>query len=162
MSLLIALTLLPGFAPAISAADDAPMEGVDLAQVTIEQRIIIRVPMARPSGQGPERGGRPDRQMRGGPEPLEWEEHKGPKCLPMRAVRAAAITSSRGVDLILRDSSRVRAHLSRECRAEDLWSGFYLQPTADGALCADRDSVLARGGASCEIERFRRLVAEKP
>lgn len=161
MSLLIALTLLPGFA-SLPARDDLPVEGAALAQVTIEQRIIIRVPMARPSGAGPERGGRPDRTLRGAPPPLEWEEHKGPKCLPLRSVRAAAITSSRGVDLILRDSSRVRAHLARDCRAEDLWSGFYLQPTSDGALCADRDSVLARGGASCEIERFRRLVAEKP
>lgn len=166
LSLIYALSLLAAHAPAPSPVPSMPLpvspEGVDLAQVMIEQRVIIRVPMARPSGAGPKRHGRPDRPPRAMEPQIEWEEHKGPKCLPIRSIRAAAVTSARGVDLILRDGSRVRALLSRECRSADLWSGFYLQPHEDGGLCADRDSVLARGGASCEIEKFRRLAPEAP
>ncbi|MBB6123540.1 hypothetical protein [Sphingobium subterraneum] len=133
-----------------------------LAQITIEQRIIIRVPMARPSGNGPGPNVRPDRQFRAPQPAIEWNEEKGPQCVGIRMVRAASVTTSRGVDLMLRDGTRLRAHLSRECRSADLWSGFYIQPNADGNLCADRDEVLARGGQSCEIERFRKLVPEKP
>jgi hypothetical protein len=135
---------------------------VELAQITIEQRVIIRIPMARPGGAGPGMPMRPDRQYRAPPPPVEWDEEKGPKCVSIRAVRAAAVTSSQGVDLMMRDNSRLRARLSRECRSADLWAGFYIQPNPDGELCAGRDEVLARGGASCQIEKFRKLVPEKP
>jgi hypothetical protein len=56
----------------------------------------------------------------------------------------------------------LRARLDHGCRALDFYSGFYLRPAPDGNICADRDSVRARSGASCEISRFRRLVAERP
>ena len=170
MILTIALMMMPtlpdeGLQGGSDGRDVAPhrVDGETfLAQITIEQRVIIRVPMARPSGNGPGRNIRPDRQFRAPQPAIEWGEEKGPKCVGIRAVRAAAVTTSRGVDLMLRDGTRLRAHLGRECRSADLWSGFYIQPHADGDLCAGRDEVLARGGQSCEIERFRRLVPEKP
>lgn len=128
-----------------------------MAQVIIERRVIIRVPMARPSANGVvrESGDEP-------PSEPEWEEHKGPKCVPIRYLRGAAMMSRRGVDLLLRDGTRLRARISKACRPADFYSGFYVEPTSDGALCAERDALLARSGMSCPIETFRRLAAEKP
>tara|TARA_R110000782_G_scaffold78276_8_gene155402 strand:- start:58972 stop:59430 length:459 start_codon:yes stop_codon:yes gene_type:complete len=131
--------------------------GVELAQMTIEQRVIIRVPMIRrpppppmPQNVAPDDGARR----------FAWVEHKGPKCIDIEDLRAAVITSSRGVDLMLRGHKRLRALLGRECRSANLYSGFYIQPHEDGRLCAGRDRVLARSGAECEITSLRRLVAE--
>lgn len=130
-----------------------------LAQMTIEQRVIIRVPMARPPvpGPPPERFAR---EMQGDGPPVNWGERKGPKCIDINRLMAASIASSRGVDLMLRGRERIRALLGRGCRTEDLYSGFYIQPNSDGALCANRDRVLARSGADCPITSLKRLVPE--
>lgn len=116
------------------------------AQMTIEQRVIIRVPMLR----------RPPPQRAA----IEWEEHKGPKCIDLKRLRGAAVTSPRGVDLMLTGRERMRALLGRECGPADLYSGLYVQPNEDGALCAGRDRVLARSGADCPIRKLVRLVPE--
>ncbi|MBB3925083.1 hypothetical protein GGR43_000784 [Sphingobium jiangsuense] len=159
-----------GFPPAVArapaAVPAAAMPPVELAQMTIEQRVIIRVPMVRPGlpppdMQRPRRRGDPLPPAPAPPQAMKWEERKGPKCVQLAQLRAAAITSSRGVDLMLRDASRLRAHLSRECRPEALYSGFYIQPDDDGSLCAGRDRLLARSGANCTITEFKRLVPDK-
>lgn len=123
------------------------------AQTTIEQRVIIRVPMMRPPPPPPPQA----------PPPVaEWEEHKGPKCLPLRRIRAATISSPRGVDLMLRGGpERMRALLERECSPAALYSGFYIEPNEDGLLCAGRDRVLARSGADCRIRKLVRLTPEE-
>ena len=165
---LLLLAAVPADVPARQAAaagasvhEQKPSRGILFSQMRIEQRVIIRVPMirrdmpphpARPSGQLMDQGAVP---------PLEWVEHKGPKCLRIRDVRAAAITSARGVDLVLKGSERIRVRLGRECRTADLYSGFYIQPSEDGELCAERDRVLARSGADCKITAFNRLVPER-
>lgn len=128
------------------------------AQMTIERRIIIRVPMMnRPPPPPVEM----QERASGPAEDMEWVEHKGPKCVKIRQLRAASITTSRGVDLMLDDRSRLRARLGRGCGPEDLYSGFYIRPSDDGALCAGRDRVLARSGADCEITDLKKLVLEK-
>lgn len=145
----------PGGADGIIA--DGPPFSVEFAQMTIEQRVIIRVPMMRPGMPPPDER---DTRYRAEPPPppiIEWEEHKGPKCIRISQLRAAALTSSRGVDLMLNDRSRLRALLGRQCRPADLYSGFYIQPNADGSLCSGRDRVLARSGADCEITDLKRL-----
>ena len=129
-----------------------------LAQVAIEQRVIIRVPMMRRPLPPPPGHTDDERVMakRRAP-PVEWVEHSGPKCIKVAELRAAAITSSRGIDLVLENNDRLRALLDRECGTEDLYSGFYIQPSEDGALCAGRDRVLARSGADCGISGLKRL-----
>lgn len=133
-----------------------PRREFELAQMTIEQRVIIRVPMHRPM---------PPRPMnrRGADEalsPMGWVEHDGPRCVKIKRLVGAAITSRRGVDLMLRGDHRLRARLGRGCRTADLYSGFYIQPSEDGALCSGRDRVLARSGAECEITELLRLSPE--
>ncbi|HEX7784546.1 MAG TPA: hypothetical protein VF509_17230 [Sphingobium sp.] len=120
---------------------------VQLAQVTIEQRVIIRVPLAR------------QRQMQVEPS-AELQEKKGPKCLAIRSIRGATVTAKNSVDMTLLNGERYRAKLERGCRAVDFWSGFYVEATKDGSLCSGRDVIQARGGTECEIDTWRRLVAD--
>ena len=69
----------------------------------------------------------------------------------------ATLLGQDSVDLILRDSSRIRAHLERRCPALDYYYGFYVSATPDGMICADRDSIRSRVGGECQIDQFRSL-----
>lgn len=126
------------------------LAGTEYAQLTIERRIIIRVPALVNRRAGP------------APQPqVEWKEKKASRCIPMKSIAGAAITEKDSVDLILNDQKRLRARLDSDCRAADFYLGFYMEPTTDDHLCADRDVIHARSGAICEIEEFKRLVVEK-
>ncbi|PTQ12429.1 hypothetical protein CLG96_07095 [Sphingomonas oleivorans] len=121
-------------------------ERVDYAQLTIRQRVVVRVPAA---------------PMTIIPPRMQWKDKKGPRCVAMGDIAGAAVIAPRSVDLILRGGTRLRAQFARSCPALDYYSGFYVLPTADGQLCADRDAVRARSGGECEIERFRMLMPAK-
>lgn len=131
------------------ARDPLQFGRVELAQLTIEQRVIIRVPLARPSNRQP-----------APPPAVKLKEKKGPQCLAIRSIRAAGVSARSGIDLILSNGDRYRARLEKGCRAVDFWSGFYIEPTKDGSLCAERDPIQARGGTECEITAFRHLVED--
>lgn len=124
---------------ALLLAGGSENEPVILAQLTLRQQVIIRVPTRRPI-----------------PERIEWKEKNGPKCIPGGAL-AGALVSRDGVDLLLKGGRRLRAKLSR-CPPLDYDSGFYVRPGPDGRVCEDRDTIRVRSGASCEIDRFRLLV----
>jgi hypothetical protein len=129
------------------------LEPVQWAQLTIERRVIIRVPMVRkgkaPARVTPEEGD-------------DWEEKKGPRCIALRSIRGASIVVRDGVDLLLADQHRYRARLGRGCDSVGFYSGFYVEPNEDGSLCSGRDELQARNGMSCAIDSFRRLVAADP
>ena len=127
----------------------APTAGhVQLAQMSIEQRVIIRVPMVK-KGRAPARiapqAGR------------AWKEKKGPRCIALRSIRSASVVVGHGVDLLLADNHRYRARLERGCNSTGFYSGFYVEPDDDGSLCSGRDELQARSGLSCVIDSFRRL-----
>ncbi|WP_093084763.1 hypothetical protein [Sphingobium sp. AP50] len=124
-------------------------EPVQMAQLTIQQRIIIRVPMAK-KGRAPARPAPEDQQA--------WEEKKGPRCVALRSIRGASIVVGNGVDLILADNHRYRARLEKGCDSDGFYSGFYVEPDDDGSLCSGRDELQARSGLSCGIDSFRRLI----
>jgi hypothetical protein len=88
---------------------------------------------------------------------FDWDERKGPKCIPAGAIRRAMLSGSDQVDFLLADRSRVRAKFDEDCEALDFYGGFYIQPE-DDELCAHRDAIHSRMGASCRIEHFRQLV----
>lgn len=137
---------LAALALAGAGAVALPAEPERFAQVTIRERIIIRVP-TRP----PERPATPKK-------PRKWREKGGPDCVTMKLLVGASIVSADHVDLFLRTGERLRAKLERNCPAIDFYTGFYLKPTKDGQLCADRDMVRTRSGGQCEITAFKRLV----
>ena len=86
------------------------------------------------------------------------DEHKGPKCVPVAAIRRAFLSgTAAGRFHPCRSRSRIRAELDEDCPALDFYGGFYLQ-LQDDRLCAGRDIIRSRMGGSCTIERFKRLV----
>ena len=143
--LLIDLTAAAALMMAGTPGSASPIAPMQVAQVTIREQIIVRVPMRM-------------RQVApAAPSLLEWKEGKGPKCVPARSIIGASLLSPDSVDLILRNNSRVRARLSSSCPALDYYYGFYVRPSADGMICADRDTIRSRVGGQCEIRGFRSL-----
>ena len=127
-------------------ADKQPNRG-EGGTVTVHQQIIVRVsPATPPAGAGAS-------------QLVRWEEHRGPRCIPVRQILGATRLSQNSVDLVFRDRTRVRARLEGRCPALDFYSGFYLPLAPDGQICADRDSVRSRTGGECQIEQFRTLTA---
>ena len=127
-------------------AHDSAQANDDLryAQITVRQRIIIRVP----------EGDR--RVVSAGSSLIRWRESNGPRCVEARRIIGATLGGS-SVDLIMRDNSRVRARLGQRCAGLDYYRGFYVNATTDGRICADRDVIRSRMGGQCEITEFRNL-----
>jgi hypothetical protein len=138
MSFTFLLSLLPAWFAAF-----AGVQADEVRTLVVEREVIMRVPV-RPM-----------------PSRIDWEEHKGPKCIPSGSIRAAMVSNREHVDFVLFDRTRLRARLSDNCPALDFYSGFYLTPE-DGKICAKRDGIHSRIGTSCRIERFRRLVPKLP
>jgi hypothetical protein len=92
---------------------------------------------------------------------IRWEEHGGPRCIAWAQIAGVGLLSQDSVDLVFRDNTRIRARLERHCPALDYYNGFYLAATPDGLICADRDSIRARTGGQCQIDRFRSLRAAR-
>lgn len=115
--------------------------GVTVTRMVEQDEVILRVPIQpRPfAGQ------------------IEWQEHKGPKCIPVAMIQRAFISGSQQLDFILENHRRVRAQLDEDCPALDFYGGFYLQ-LQDDRLCADRDAIRSRMGGSCTIDGFKMLV----
>lgn len=143
MKHVLPLALAALTAPATAAADEA----VELAQLTIRQRVIVRVPRMAPAPP---------------PRPIRWVEKKGPKCIPAIDLAGALVNERQRLDLVLRGGRRVRAELEDDCHGLDFYNGFYVKPGPDGMVCADRDVVRARSGAKCPIDKFRTLEPREP
>lgn len=154
-SLIILPLLLSGASESVRLTERRANDGgqpIELAQLSIEQRVIIRIPTM--PGRAP--GAASDALA----SPIRWKESKGPRCVPLGLIRAAAVTPDRSVTMVVNRRERYRAHLGRSCRTADFYAGFYITPNKDGVLCADRDMIHARNGSVCEIEKFGRLSPE--
>lgn len=142
----IPVTLLALAAPA-AAIVQSDLDGVEFAQMSIHERIIIRVPrMAHPVSA----------KTNDAPA-LEFKEHKGPKCVAVGDIAGAALGKPGVVDLMMDNGTRLRAKLDGDCKPLDYYTGFYIRPAADGLICQDRDAIRMRSGATCEIEGFKSL-----
>lgn len=144
----ICLALALPLAATTAAQRPAP-PAMRVQQMTIHERIIIRVP-------------RMDAGVRVRPAPpTEWKEKKGPHCISPSQFAGAMIAGLGLVDIMLDDGRRMRAKLDRACRPLDYYPGFYIKPGIDGQVCADRDSIRVRSGASCGIDSFKLLKAKR-
>lgn len=145
----IAPALLLALAAPAAAVPGQDWSGpVEFAQMTIRERIIVRVPRM------------PVAPPRTAAPPVTWKEKGGPKCIAVGSLAGALVTQPDAVDLVLIGGQRLRAKLDGDCRPLDFYSGFYLKPSADGKVCADRDAIRARSGATCPISKFRSLKPE--
>ena len=135
------LTGLVGLLTALLAGSEeppAPPGGVSI--MTVEERLIIRVPVA------------PRPRIR-----VQWDEEKGPKCVPAGAIARAFLSGPDSIDFMLRSRQFVRAKLDSDCEGLDFYGGFYVQPE-DRRICARRDTIRSRVGGSCRIEKFHARV----
>ena len=123
------------------------VDGVELAQLTIQQRVVVRVPLAS--------------VQTAVPTPMRWVEKKGPKCVEVSSLAGFVVRGPQIVDLFLRNGARVRTRLEKQCAAVDLGYGFYIKPNSDGHICRDRDMLHARTGGQCEVEKFTTLKPER-
>jgi hypothetical protein len=138
--------------PAGQAVDPAADEVV--GQVRIERRITVRIAPPGPSL-------RQSMVAQAAPLALpKLKERKIGKCLPVAAISAVQPDAKGKLLLFMRDRRLVSATLEKACSARDFYAGFYLERTADGMLCVDRDKLHSRAGATCEVSRMRQLVAK--
>ena len=132
--------LLGLLAMLLGGGEAAQPPGPAVRMMIVQQQMILRIPV------------RPHPVLR-----LQWEEEKGPKCLPAGMIAGALLSSPGNIDLVLRNRQRVRAKLDSDCDGLDFYSGVYMQ-TGDGEVCAKRDSISSRVGGLCKIEKFKLLV----
>lgn len=134
---------LLGLFPALFGMSMQSQQGEQVVRrVIIRDEVIFKIPV-RPRS----------------PQRLEWTEHKGPKCVDADRIAGALLSGPSSIDFILRDRRRVRAVMDDECPALDFYQGFYLQPD-DERICAKRETIQNRVGASCRIQKFRLLVPQ--
>lgn len=154
------LTLASGGAE--SGRDKQPAQRPQISgTITFHQQIIIvRTPAgARPASAAA--AGAAAQSAPGNASRIRWEEHRGPRCIAWAQIAGSGLLGQDSVDLVFRDNTRVRARLERHCPALDYYNGFYMAATPDGLICADRDSIRARTGGECRIDRFRTLRAAR-
>ena len=111
-------------------------------RVIVQDEVIFRIPI-RPRVSAP----------------VEWVEHKGPKCIPANMLAGAILSGPSSIDFVLRNRQRVRAKMDSDCPAIDFYKNFYLQPD-DDMVCAKRETIRSRVGGSCRIEKFKTLVPQ--
>jgi hypothetical protein len=151
MMLLAAPPAAPPAAPQPTAPDWESASGlmaqhvvIHVPQVTFTSRttIITRsMPMPAP------------------PPPPVYVERKSKDCIKSNKIVGAVLNRTDSVDLVLSDGSRMRAKLGSDCPALGFYGGFYVKPNPDGKMCAGRDSIRSRMGATCGIQELRTLQA---
>ena len=132
------LSFIPMLLGLLAAEPAAMQQGV--TRLVIQDEVILRIPV-EPRPVAPS---------------IKWVEHKGPKCVPVTAIKGALLSGPEQVDFLFGNRTRVRAKFDEDCLGLDFYTGFYLQVDGD-RLCAGRDAIHSRMGGSCTIERFKML-----
>jgi len=135
-----AVTAAPSRPAVVVPASAAAFSPPAMTMLVQQDELILRVPV------------QPPQQAH-----IEWQQGRALRCMPVRAIRGAMLSSTENVDILLGRQQRVRANFANDCPALDFYGGFYLKPQ-DGQLCAGRDLIYSRMGGSCRIEGFNLLV----
>lgn len=122
-------------------------------QVRIEQRVVIRIAPQPPAARQNLLAEARQRQSAS-----RFEERGKEKCVPLGEIAGVQTGSGNRLVLFLRDRRLMSVALEKSCRARDFYSGFYVEKSKDGRLCASRDKLQSRTGAQCEVEVMRKLV----
>ena len=136
--------LIPALLAAVPALA-APAD-VEYAQLTIHERIVVRVQKMAPVSK---------------PKPVQWKERKGPKCVAPGDLAGVLVSPDNNLDMVMFGGKWLRAKLDGQCKSLNFYTGVYLKPGADGQVCAGRDTIRARSGAGCGIAGFRTLEAKR-
>lgn len=122
-------------------------------QVRIERRVIIRVAPRQPMVPQGFADDLTRQEM-----PVRFVEGPTRECLPIKSIAGVQVDKGNRLILFMRNRNVIGASLEKSCRARDFYSGFYVERSDDGRICARRDRLQSRSGASCEVRHFRRLV----
>ncbi|MEZ5682145.1 MAG: hypothetical protein R3E14_12725 [Erythrobacter sp.] len=127
-------------------------------QVRIEGRMILRIsPQPGPVRQDM----LADLQPRQSSSPPRLVERPLGECITARNIVGVADRGSRLV-FYMRDRTMVSARLEKSCSPRDFYLGFYTERNDDGRLCVDRDRLMSRAGARCQVAEFNRLMLVQP
>ena len=135
-----------------------------------EQRVIIRItPAPLTHDTRPSQDARPSHDPRRMLFP-EFSDGAGPRlverkmaqCLPVGGIAGVQPDGASRLILYMRDQRIVSAVLEKGCNARDYYSGFLVERTSDGMVCASRDKLLSRTGANCTLGRLRQLIELDP
>ena len=127
-------------------------------QVRIERRMILRInPQPGPVRQDM----LAEFQARQPSAPATLVEQPLGHCITASNIVGVADRGSRLV-FYMRDRSMVSARLEKSCSPRDFYLGFYTEQSKDGRLCVDRDRLMSRAGARCQVSQFNRLVLVQP
>lgn len=122
-------------------------------QIRIERRLTIRI--------APQRSRDPRQFMSTlpqGEQLRQMAERNIGKCVKTNQIVGVQPMEDNRLMLFMRDQKMIAANLEKACSSRDFYSGFYLEPNADGQICIGRDKLRSRTGANCEIKRMRQLV----
>lgn len=140
----------PGWSPLIDG-----IQPPSANQVRIERRIILRVSPARaPIMQ------QLTAETRSQQRATRLVERKFGDCVTASAIAGVADRGDRLL-MYLRDRRLLSARLEKGCSPRDFYQGFYMEPAEDGKLCVDRDRLMSRTGAKCQVAMLRQLVVEQ-
>ncbi len=89
----------------------------------------------------------------------QFQEQKLDGCIAIDAIAGVEPAQQNRLLLFMRDRRVLTAALERACNPEDYYSGFYVERNEDGQICAKRDKLQSRAGASCRVAQLNRLVA---
>lgn len=124
-------------------------------QVRIERQIIIRISPRGFAARLPLLGSMLDRER-----PPRITERRMGKCVPIGGIAGVQVGQDNRLTVFMRDRRTISLGLEKSCRAQDFYSGFYVERSPDGQLCVDRDRLQSRSGANCALTRLRQLIAE--
>lgn len=150
--------LLPALTGSVAPVRDVPapvdpLQPLDAEQVSIEQRVTIRVgPRPAPMPMTPLMF---DNDPDTGPR---FAERKIGKCLSIQSIAGVQPVDNGRLLLIMRDRRLVTASLRKGCQGRDFYSGFRVEKNSDGQICSGRDLLVSRGGTSCQVTGFYELV----
>lgn len=139
----------PSEASAWQAVDEDSL-AVRQNQVRIAQRVVIRI---APQGTVNQIIVRENSSVR-----PKFKERKTGDCLSLGGIEGVRVNSDHRLLLFMRDHRLIGANMDESCQARHFETGFYVDRSSDGLLCANRDMLRSRSGASCSVSRLRELV----
>lgn len=140
----------------------AMREAPTARQVRIEQRLTIRIsPGSVPRDLRDLRDPRDlfGDMRRKALSPPRFAERKMNQCVPVAAIAGVQPSGPSRLMLFMRDQKIVSVALEKSCNARDFYSGFLVERSGDGMICAGRDRLLSRSGMNCSLGKLRQLVA---
>lgn len=139
--------------PSGPAQQPSPAAPPPAEQVNIEQRVTIRInPRPAPMPIGPAM-----MDTSASSEPRFMERRVG-KCVGLGNIAGIQPVSSDKLLLIMRDDRLITAQLAKGCQAREFYSGLIINRAADGQMCVQRDELMSRSGAKCQVTNFKELV----